>query len=287
MRRKKKTQKTSNFVRGLVIAGLAIVAVGSGKLKTYIDWETIGQKTQIRLPDTSIPSTPTPAGLEIPAMTNGKQGQIICHTGYTLAYDAQNKTPQWVAWELTKAETQGKEKRNDKFQEDPQVRGVKVTNNDYAGSGYDRGHMAPAGDMKWNAQAMEESFYMTNMCPQLHSLNAGDWNELENRCREWAKKYNKVYIVCGPIYREQRKAKYIGKNRIRVPDEFYKVVLIYEKQKTVALGFLFEHKKGQKPLKEYLTTVDHIENITGLDFFPALPDDLEKRLEAEHHNKLP
>lgn len=274
-------------MRGLVIAGLAIVAVGSGKLKTYIDWETIGQKTQIRLSDTSIHSTPTPAGLEIPAMTNGKQGQIICHTGYTLAYDAQNKTPQWVAWELTKAETQGKEKRNDKFQEDPQVRDVKVTNNDYAGSGYDRGHMAPAGDMKWNAQAMEESFYMTNMCPQLHSLNAGDWNELENRCREWAKKYNKVYIVCGPIYREQRNAKYIGKNRIRVPDEFYKVVLIYEKQKTVALGFLFEHKKGQKPLKEYLTTVDHIENITGLDFFPALPDDLEKRLEAEHHNKLP
>lgn len=274
-------------MRGLVIAGLTIVAVGSGKLKTYIDLETIGQKAQILLSDTSTPSTPPPAGLEIPAMTNGKQGQIICHTGYTLAYDAQNKTPQWVAWELTKAETQGKKKRNDKFQEDPLVRGVKVTNNDYAGSGYDRGHMAPAGDMKWSTQAMEESFYMTNMCPQLHSLNAGDWNELENRCREWAKKYNKVYIVCGPIYRKQRKAKYIGKNRIRVPDEFYKVVLIYEKQKTVALGFLFEHKKGQKPLKEYLTTVDHIENITGLDFFPALPDDLEKRLEAEHHNKLP
>lgn len=286
MTRKKKKQNTGSFIRWIVILGLVILATSSGKLKSYINWEAIEQDTKALLPETTAISS-LPEGLEIPAPTTGKQGQIICHTGYTLSYDTKNKNPQWVAWELTKAETQGREKRSDSFQEDPLVKGTKVTNTDYVGSGYDRGHMAPAGDMKWSAKAMEESFYMTNMCPQLHSLNAGDWNELENKCREWAKKYNKVYIACGPIYHEEQKAKYIGKNRIRVPDAFYKVILIYEKQKTVALGFLFNHKKGQKPLKEYLTTVDHIEKITGFDFFPALPDNVENRLEAEHHNKLP
>ena len=132
-------------------------------------------------------------------MQSGTGGQILKRKGYTLSYNADYKTPQWVAWELTKKETKGKEGRTDKFLPDPDVRGAKAYTGDYTKSGYDRGHMAPAADMKWSKQAMEESFYMSNICPQNPNLNRGDWNDLEEKSRQWAKKYGAVYIACGPI----------------------------------------------------------------------------------------
>lgn len=224
--------------------------------------------------------------LEIPQIKTGKKGQILQRTGYTLSYDSENKTPQWVAWELTNEETRGKEERSDYFETDPDVKGAKVEFHDYSHSGYDRGHMAPAGDMKWDKKAMEESFYMSNMCPQNHNLNTEDWNDLEMKCREWARRYGKVHIACGPIYTGKRK-EYIGERRIKVPDAFFKVVLIYTNKKQIALGFYFENEAGERPLEEYLTSVDAIEKLTGMDFFPTLPDELENRLEKEIINKLP
>ena len=146
--------------------------------------------------------------------------------------------------------------------------------------------MAPAGDMKWSKKAMEESFYMSNICPQDHNLNTEDWNDLEMKSREWARRFGKVYIVCGPIYKGIRN-EYIGKNRVKVPDAFFKVILINDTKKQAALGFLFENEAGERPLEEYLTSVDAIEKITDMNFFPALPDELENRLEKEEHKELP
>jgi endonuclease G len=223
--------------------------------------------------------------MEIPIMKQ-KQGQIIQRTGYTLSYDAKNKTPQWVAWELTKEETRGNEERSTEFFPDPDVIGTKVVTYDYSHSGYDRGHMAPAGDMKWNKKAMEESFYMTNICPQDHNLNTEDWNDLEMKSREWARRYGKVYIVCGPIYTGKRN-EYIGEHRVKVPDAFFKVILINDSRKQCALGFYFENEAGERPLKEYIVSVDKIEKMTGMDFFSALPDDLENQLEKEILENLP
>lgn len=125
--------------------------------------------------------------LEIPMIQSSTGGQILKRKGYTLSYNADYKTPQWVAWELTKKETKGKEGRTNKFLPDPNVRGAKAYTGDYTKSGYDRGHMAPAADMKWSKQAMEESFYMSNICPQNPNLNRGDWNDLEEKSRQWAK----------------------------------------------------------------------------------------------------
>ena len=223
--------------------------------------------------------------MEIP-LTKGKQGQIIQRTGYTLSYDAKNKTPQWVAWELTKEETRGNEERTNEFQPDPDVMGAKVVTYDYSGSGYDRGHMAPAGDMKWSKKAMQESFYMSNICPQDHNLNTEDWNDLEMKSREWARRYGKVYIVCGPIYKGTRN-EYIGDHRVKVPDAFFKVILINDTKKQCALGFYFENEAGERPLTEYLTSVDELEKLTGLDFFSALPDEEENLLEKVVVEKLP
>ena len=275
---RKKKKKLPYWLYILIII---VVILGSDELKSFIGLKTDQEKIERPFVNTDM------GQLEIPSMPNGKQGQVIQRTGYTLAYDKKTKTPQWVAWELTKEETKGNHERTDKFLPDPNVEGAKVVTTDYTGSGYDRGHMAPAGDMKWSKKAMEESFYMSNICPQIHHLNTGDWNELESNTRKWARRYGSVYVTCGPIYNGSRRTQYIGKNRVKVPDAFFKVILIQSPKKTCALGFFFENEAGQRPLNEYLVSVDYLEQTTGIDFFPALPDELENVLEAETHNSLP
>ena len=275
---RKKKKKLPYWLYILIII---VVILGSDELKSFIGLKTDQEKIERPFVNTDM------GQLEIPSMPNGKQGQVIQRTGYTLAYDKKNKTPQWVAWELTKEETKGNHERTDKFLPDPNVEGAKVVTTDYTGSGYDRGHMAPAGDMKWSKKAMEESFYMSNICPQIHHLNTGDWNELEANTRKWARRYGSVYVTCGPIYNGSRRTQYIGKNRVKVPDAFFKVILIQSPKKTCALGFFFENEAGQRPLNEYLVSIDYLEQTTGIDFFPALPDELENVLEAETHNSLP
>ena len=275
---RKKKKKLPYWLYILII----IVAIlGSDELKSFIGLKTDQEKIERPFVNTDM------GQLEIPSMPNGKQGQVIQRTGYTLAYDKKTKTPQWVAWELTKEETKGNHERTDKFLPDPNVEGAKVVTTDYTGSGYDRGHMAPAGDMKWSKKAMEESFYMSNICPQIHHLNTGDWNELEANTLKWARRYGSVYVTCGPIYNGSRRTQYIGKNRVKVPDAFFKVILIQSPKKTCALGFFFENEAGQRPLNEYLVSIDYLEQTTGIDFFPSLPDELENTLEAETHNRLP
>ena len=275
---RKKKKKLPYWLYILIII---VVILGSDELKSFIGLKTDQEKIERPFVNTDM------GQLEIPSMPKGKQGQVIQRTGYTLAYDKKTKTPQWVAWELTKEETKGNHERTDKFLPDPNVEGAKVATTDYTGSGYDRGHMAPAGDMKWSKKAMEESFYMSNICPQIHHLNTGDWNELEANTRKWARRYGSVYVTCGPIYNGSRRTQYIGKNRVKVPDAFFKVILIQSPKKTCALGFFFENEAGQRPLNEYLVSIDYLEQTTGIDFFPALPDELENVLEAETHNSLP
>ena len=276
MVRKKKTK----LPYWLTILIAVILWIGGDQLKSWLGMETDQQKIERSVQEADM------SGLEIPVINNGKQGQILQRTGYTLSYDSKNKTPQWVAWELTKEETKGKEERSTEFYPDPDVIGTQVVTYDYSHSGYDRGHMAPAGDMKWNKQAMQESFYMSNICPQDHNLNTEDWNDLEMKTREWARQYGKVYVVCGPIYTGKRN-EYIGEHRVKVPDAFFKVILINNSKKQCALGFLFENEAGENPLEKYLVPVDKIEEITGMDFFSALPDEQENQLEAALTDKLP
>ena len=158
-----------------------------------------------------------------------------------------------------------------------------VTTQDYKGSGWDRGHLCPAGDNKWDREAMIESFYMTNICPQHHNLNRGDWNELEQKCRKWVKKDSCLYIVAGPIFYD-RKPQTIGEHKVAVPDAFFKVILSLHKRPK-AIGFIYKNNEGNNPLDSYVNTVDEVERITGIDFFPALPDDIERAVEASYNLK--
>lgn len=287
MAKKKKKKTSAGWLVAIIIAILSFITG-----KSWSEWD-ISQTIldQVKRYTQEEPAEQpadewTIQQMEIPVMSAKKQGQVIHRTGYTLAYDAKTRTPQWVAWELTKMETQGTVERSNDFQPDPDVKGAKVVTKDYSHSGYDRGHMAPAADMKWSKKAMMESFYMSNICPQDHNLNTSDWSELENKSRQWARRYGKVYIVCGPIYNGKRN-EYIGDHRVKVPDAFFKVVLINEKKKQCAMGFYFENEAGERKLQEYLVPVDRLEQLTGMDFFSALPDNLEDRLEAEIVDKLP
>ena len=140
--------------------------------------------------------------------------------------------------------------------------------------------MVPAADMKWSEKAMRESFYMTNICPQNQNLNRGDWNDLEELARDWARKYGNIYIACGPIVYHENVT--IGNNhRIVVPSAFYKVFLRKDNSSWTSIGFMFENEAGNKPLMTYMTSVDDIENITGIDFFYNLPDSIEEHIECD------
>lgn len=210
----------------------------------------------------------------------GTPEQILKRTGYVASYNKTTLLPNWVAWHLTAERTEGSVKRSGvDFAEDTEVPEPRATDWDYYNSGYDRGHMCPAADNKWSKKAMEESFLFTNMCPQNGNLNRGDWNEMEMACRKWAKKYGDLYIVCGPIL-YKGKHKTIGKNKVVVPEAFFKVVL-RTGDDPQAIGFIYKNTSGNRPKDSYVNTVDEVERITGIDFFPSLPDDVEKKVEAE------
>lgn len=215
--------------------------------------------------------------LEIPKLQEGIPNKIIIRTGYTTSYNCGTKNPNWVAWCLTKEHINGRARRSkEKFTADEDVMSPKADTYDYSRTGFDRGHMCPAGDNKWSNKAMKQSFLMTNICPQNKGLNRGSWNEIEQLCRKWAKKYGKLYIACGPIYFHGYHRK-IGTHKIWVPDAFFKCILCLE-NKPKAIGFICKNEDG-KHKKNVSLPVDDVERITGIDFFSNLPDELENRIE--------
>lgn len=197
---------------------------------------------------------------------------------YFLSYNKDKRHPNWVAWHLTAEHTDGPIERLSNFHEDEDVPAPRATLTDYRKSGWSRGHMCPAGDNKWDEQAMYESFALTNVCPQNASLNSGLWNSIEMDCRKWAKKYGGVYIVCGPVFLNNVHET-IGENRVVVPEAFFKVILCLQ-GKPKAIGYIVRNTEGKKKKDQFVNTVDDVERITGMDFFPALPDDIENEVEA-------
>ena len=206
---------------------------------------------------------------------------MLRRTGYVTSYNKRTRCPNWVAWTLTKEHTYGRELRDEeRFEEDLDVLEPRATYQDYYNSRLDRGHMCPAGDNKWSAQAMTESFLMTNICPQNHGLNKEDWNDLEMQCRTWARRYGELTIVCGPLFEEEN-PRQIGRNKVTVPSAFFKVVY-REKPRPAAIGFIFGNHGRRQPWREQTVSIDEVERRAGIDFFWQLPDDVEDRVEAQN-----
>jgi endonuclease G len=214
--------------------------------------------------------------LEIPKI--GSKEFVINHTGYSLVYSEPHEQAIWVAYELTKEETIKKFERTDKFLIDPQVKTKTANDKDYSGTGFDRGHLAPASDMAWSSTSMAESFYYSNMSPQSPSFNRGIWKRLEELVRTWANDNNSVYVVTGPVLSSDLQT--IGANKVSVPNYFYKVILDYNSPGIKAIGFIIPNTGSKALLQNYAVSIDSVEALTGLDFFTSIPDEQEEAIES-------
>lgn len=203
---------------------------------------------------------------------------VITHTAYSLSYNEPNEQANWVAYELTSEETNSTVERTDKFIIDSQVKTGTANDKDYAGSGYDRGHLAPAGDMGWSTTAMAESFYYSNMSPQDPGFNRGVWKRTEELVRTWATAYQSVYIVTGPVLTSGFQT--IGYNKVAVAKYFYKVILDYNEPGIKGIGFIIPNTGSKESLLSFVVTIDSVEKITGIDFFPLLTDQQENLIEC-------
>lgn len=201
--------------------------------------------------------------------------EVVEYTGFNVSFNADLRIPNYVVYELTRSEVQGEEPRSNKFLCDERVKGCPTTT-DYTGSGYDRGHMAPAADMKWSKQAMKESFYLTNICPQNHSLNSGGWKRLEEKVRAWADRDSAIIVISGPLLDGPVSRLASG---VAVPTGFFKVVLAPFASPVRAIAFVYKNEGGQKKVELQATSVDEVEQLTGFDFFSSLPDDIETEIE--------
>ena len=204
--------------------------------------------------------------------------QIISHTAYTLKYSEQHEQASWVAYTLKSSHTSGTVGRTDDFRKDYKVKTGSASLSDYKGSGYDRGHLAPAGDMKWSSTAMSESFYMSNMSPQLPGFNRGIWKKLESTVRNWASDNGEIHVVTGPILTGSYPS--IGSNQVSIPNYYYKVILDYKEPELKGIGFILLHEKSNSSLKSFAVSIDEVERKTGIDFYHALPDEIEKQIES-------
>lgn len=286
---KKKRKQISPFLsamKRMVLWACVLVACFIGLMFLY-------QKEEVRQEQPSTSTTEKRSGVsvalssfempkdaEMPVLKAKRKEQVIKHEGYTVSYNSEYKIANWVAYELTSQEAKSKKaERSNKFVPDPMLKDATATNEDYTRTGYDRGHMAPAGDMKWSAKAMRESFYFSNICPQKPGLNRGIWKELEEQSRLWAMDNGKVLIITGPVISNDMKR--LGKNRVGVPPSFYKVICTVVNNKPQAIAFLLENKDYRNTsLRSMAISVDSAEKVTGIDFFPSFPDAVEKVMEA-------
>lgn len=210
-------------------------------------------------------------------------GQIVHHQNYSLSYSEPHEQAEWVAYELKSSHLSSTNHKRPYFEIDNAVKSGAAHWRNYKQSGYDRGHLCPAGDRRFSKAAHDETFLTSNISPQEHQFNAGVWNRLEQKVRYWAKKYDGVFVVTGGILKDGLKT--IGEERVAVPNQFYKIVLDNTNGNPKVLAFLMNHNDSDMPLYKFVVSVDEVEKLTGIDFFPELDDAIENKIEASSSYK--
>ena len=206
-------------------------------------------------------------------------GMMIHYPGFDVFFSRDNHQPYYVSWVLTPENVRNVTyPRTNNFRPDPDV-AESATIQDYKKSGYDRGHMAPSADFRYDLEAQEATFFLTNICPQHNQLNTRAWKNLEDQCRNWAERDSTIIIVCGPVLSDYL-THTIGDTEVTVPDRFFKVVLAPYANPPRAIGFIMPNTKVNGGVQATAVTVDQVEAITGFDFFSALPDELEDEVES-------
>ena len=209
---------------------------------------------------------------------SGKQ-DVVNHHYYSLEYSELHEQAKWVAYLLTRTHLTDDDRRRPYFEEDPQVRTFSADWRNYKNSGYDRGHLCPAGDRRFSEFAYEETFYTSNISPMRSDFNAGVWNRLEIQVRAWARRYDSLYVITGGVLRKGLRG--IGYESVSVPEAFYKIVFRGDPTNPAAIAFLIPHRETSRPLETFRVSIDHLEEETGIDFFNALEDSLEAKLEGD------
>ena len=205
-------------------------------------------------------------------------GAIVEHVYYTLSYSETHEQAEWVAYPLERSHLQKNDFKRPYFVEDRDVKTKSADWRNYKKSGYDRGHLCPAGDRGFSYDAFHETFLTSNISPQNHEFNSGVWNYLEQKTRYWAEKYDGVYVVTGGVLTDELKG--IGYENVSVPDEFYKIVVDVSEGRYKAIAFIIPNQPTSRSFYEYAVTIDAIEAKTGIDFFPKLSEQIEKKLES-------
>lgn len=208
-------------------------------------------------------------------------GVVVKRNGYTFSYSEAHEQSEWVAYQLSSLDFSNRDFERPFFIEDPKVKTRSADWRNYKRSGYDKGHLCPAGDRKKDYASYKETFYTSNISPQLHSFNDGVWNRLEQKVRYWAKKYDGLYVVTGGVLSDNLKT--IGREKVSVPNYFYKVLMTKDGKRMI--GFLVPHEDSNAPLYEFVVEVDAIEKMTGIDFYTKLNDGLEAKLEKSSDYK--
>ncbi|WP_074538266.1 DNA/RNA non-specific endonuclease [Cellulophaga baltica] len=225
-------------------------------------------------PEGTVPVVPISADF-LPSSTTG---EIVQHNYYTLSYSERHEQAEWVAYQLDRSQLTYDDRKRPYFIEDPQVRTKSADYKNYKGSGYDRGHLCPAGDRRFSEYAYNETFYTSNISPQNNEFNAGIWNDLEKKVRYWAKKYDGVYVVTAGVLKNGLET--IGDEEVTVPEYFYKIIARKEAGGVKAIAFLFKNKESKDALKSFAVSIDEIERQTGIDFFEKIPEATQQSFEG-------
>lgn len=228
----------------------------------------------------------------LPALNEGEK--VIRHEAMSLVYSEKHEQAKWVAHIIRPEVVSGNQGRSNDFRVDPLIETGSAVEEDYFlkylqpdssfeydGFGYDRGHLAPSADFRWSAKALSESYFYSNMSPQTPEFNRGKWAELEGFIRGYIARHpeSQLYVVTGPVLEDDLPVVERSVNKVAIPKQYFKVVLNKDQQQAIA--FLMPNKECLAPVESYATTIDKIEALTGIDFFPALPDPLEQSVEAQ------
>ena len=209
--------------------------------------------------------------------------QIVHHQNYSLSYSEEHEQAEWVAYELKESQLSSVNHKRPYFEIDKAVKTGAANWRNYKKSGYDRGHLCPAGDRRFSKEAHDETFLTSNISPQNHAFNAGVWNRLEQKVRYWAKKNKGVFVITGGVLKNGLNN--IGDENVSVPEQFYKVLLDNTNGEIKILAFLLPHEDSKLPLYKFVVSVDTIESLSGIDFFPQLEDNIEDKLEKSNSYK--
>lgn len=239
--------------------------------------DDIFEKDESFVSNTSVISTSHSPEFDESLLPSSTTGAIVEHNYFTLSYSEQHEQAEWVAYELNKNHLSRNDFDRPYFIEDEKVKTKSAHWRNYKNSGYDRGHLCPAGDRRMSIDAYTETFLTSNISPQDRDFNAGIWNRLEQKVRYWAGKYDGVYVVTGGVLKGDMNT--IGDENVSVPNEFFKIVLDVSNGKYKAIAFLIPNKSLEKSFYEYTVSIDEIEAKTGINFFPNLPDSIGNKLE--------